>query len=145
MLLDIIWHMDLDNQILFILNMVIYDIDICKLILKIKNNMENKDTLEYYDLLYNNIAVEHNYLHKNHIGKFSYILDSKNYIVKPDFKLDYYNYRGVSYQLIELIHELIKLKNCEYLTDDEGYEYWIDHDDKLYKLLSDKIKFFMIK
>ena len=63
-----------------------------------------------------------------------------NYIVKPDFKLDYYNYRGVSYQIIELIHELIKLKNDKYTSENEGYKYWLDHDDKLYHLLSKKIK-----
>ena len=140
MLIDIIWNMNLDDQILFILNMVIYDIDICKLILNIKKDLEKIDTLQYYDILYTNIAIEHKYLHENHTGKFSYILDRTNYIVKPDFKLDYYNYRGVSYQLIELIHELIKLKNEKYTSEDEGYKYWLDHDDKLYYLLSKKIK-----
>jgi len=140
MLKDIIWHIKLDNQILFILNMVIYDIDICKLILKIKKDIEKIETLQYYDILYTNIAIEHKYLHENHTCKFSYILDSTKYVIKPDFKLDYYNYRGVSYQIIELIHELIKLKNDKYTSANEGYKYWLDHDDKLYFLLSKKIK-----
>ena len=61
------------------------------------------------------------------------------YVLKKDFKLDYYNYTGISYQIIELIHELIKLKNEKYLTKDEGYEYWLNYDDNLYSLLSKKI------
>jgi len=60
-------------------------------------------------------------------------------IIKNDFKLDYYNYTRISYQIIELIHELIKLKNEKYLTKDQGYKYWLEHDDKLYSILANKL------
>ena len=109
-----------------------------------KNIYEKKATIDYYLDIYQRIAKEHYYLHKNHIDKFSYIFDSKQYIVKTDFKLDYYKYTGISYQIVELIHELIKLKNEKYIKDD-GYEYWLNHDDKLYSLLSHKIMIEMDK
>ena len=66
-------------------------------------------------------------------------IDEEILLLLKEFKLDYYKYTGISYQIIELIHELIKLKNEKYLSKDEGYEYWLNHDDKLYSFLADKI------
>ena len=113
--------------------------DICKIILKYKKEIEKNENKNYYKIRYEKIAKEHYYLHANHTGKFSIIHDSKIYIIKNDFKLDYYNYTGISYQIIELIHELIKLKNEKYITKDQGYKYWLDHDDKLYYMLANKL------
>ena len=129
-----------DEEILLLLKELLnHNISICKIILNIKKQKENLENKLYYLDQYEKIAKEHYYLHKNHIGKFSVIHDSKNYVIKKDFKLDYYKYTGLSYQIIELIHELIKLKNEKYLTKEYGYKYWLNHDDKLYSLLSNKI------
>jgi len=129
-----------DEEILLLLKELLnHNIEICKIILKQKKTIEINETNLYYSDRYEKIAKEHYYLHKNHMGKFSIIHDSKIYIIKNDFKLDYYNYTGISYQIIELIHELIKLKNHKYLSKDEGYEYWLNYDDKLYSILASKI------
>lgn len=129
------------QEILLILKELFnHNIDICISILKLKSKIENKENLDYHKIRYEKIAKEHYYLHKNHIGKFSYIHNNELYVLKNDFKLDYYNYTGISYQIIELIHQLIKLKNDIYIRHAQGYKYWLKHDDKLYTLLAKKIK-----
>ena len=128
------------QEILLLLKELLnHNIDICISILKLKSKIENKENLDYHKMRYEKIAKEHYYLHKNHMGRFSYVHDNELYVLKNDFKLDYYNYTGISYQIIELIHELIKLKNDKYITRHEGYKYWLKNDDKLYTLLAKKI------
>jgi len=128
------------NQIIFLYlkKLLNHNLDICCHILKLKIKNEIEDNENYHKIRYEKIAKEHYYLHKNHADKFSYIHNSDLYTLKNDFKLDYYNYTGISYQIVELIHELIKLKNDKYI-ETEKYEYWLDHDDKLYSLLANKI------
>jgi hypothetical protein len=63
------------------------------------------------------------------------------YIVKKDHKPIFYELTGISYQVVELIHQLIKLKNEElientFITD---YKERLKQDDKLYRILADKI------
>tara|TARA_Y100000389_G_C17390986_1_gene479854 strand:- start:29 stop:466 length:438 start_codon:yes stop_codon:yes gene_type:complete len=132
-------NISLNDEILLILKELLnHNIYICKIILKQKKTIENNENRIYYLERYQKIAKEHYCLHNNHTDKFSYVLNSKNYIIKTDFKLDYYKYTGISYQIIELIHELIKLKNDKYIKDQE-YKSWLDYDDKLYSILSEKI------
>ena len=128
------------QEILLILKELLnHNIDVCISILNLKSKIENKENLDYHKMRYEKIAKEHYYLHKNHLGKFSYVHDNEHYVLKNDFKLDYYNYTGISYQIIELIHQLIKLKNDIYLTKEEEYKYCLKYDDKLYTLLAKKI------
>jgi len=127
-----------NQTLLMILNKRLHN-SLSKYIIYLKIKYEKNDILEYYNQRWLKIAKEHYYLHKNHMGKFSIIHDSKIYIIKKDFKLDYFKYTGISYQIIELIHQLIKLKNDKYLTKDQGYKYWLNYDDKLYTLLATKI------
>ena len=129
-----------NGEILLLLKELLnHNIDICISILKLKSKIEIKENLNYHKIRYEKIAKEHYYLHKNHTGKFSYIHNNELYVLKNDFKIVYYNYTGISYQIIELIHQLIKLKNDKYITRYEGYKYWLKNDDKLYTLLAKKI------
>ena len=112
---------------------------ICQKILYYKLEKEESETFEYYNERWENIAGEYFNLIDNHMGKFSIIHDSINFIVKNDFRTKFYQRTGISYQIIQLIHELIKLKNENYITEDEGYEYWLNYDDNLYSILSNKI------
>lgn len=112
---------------------------ICENILYYKSEKENSETLNYYTERWENIAGEYFHLIDNHTGKFSFIHDSTNYIIKDDYRLTFYQITGISYQIICLLHELIKLKNEKFITQDEGYEYWLKYDDNLYSLLSKKI------
>ena len=132
-----------ENTILMYLLIFIPEISICKLILKHKKNLENIDNMEYYMERWENIAGEHYYIHDNHINQFSYIFDELNYVVKVDMSPKFFYNTGISYQIVELIHELIKLKN-EYTLCDENYSSnsyitMLKQDDQLYSFLAKKI------
>jgi hypothetical protein len=135
-----------DESILLILKELLHhNTDICKLIIYKKNTIEAKETMEYYYDRWENIAGSHYRLHDTHDGKYSLIWDDSNYKVKKDHNPIFYNLTGISYQIIELIHQLIKLKNDElientFITD---YKEWIEHDDKLFSFLADKIRIAM--
>ena len=132
-----------DESTLLILKEVLHhNTDVCKLIIHMKNTAEMKETMEYHYDRWENIAGSHYRLHDTHYGKFSYIFNDMEYIVKKDHKPIFYNLTGISYQVVELIHQLIKLKNDElientFITD---YKEWIEHDDKLFSFLADKIR-----
>ena len=134
-------HLSSDETILLYLKEKInHNVDICKYILKQKKELEKKETLEWYIERWENIAGAHYIIHDTHEGKFSYIFNEENYIVKPDHKLNFINLTGISYQVIELLHELIKINRiCSENTHIEDYKYWINNDDKLYAILSKKI------
>ena len=132
-----------ENTILMYLLTFIPEISICKNILKHKKDLENIDIMEYHMERWENIAGEHYHMHDNHIDKFSYILDITNYIVKVDMSPKFFNLTGISYQVVELVHELIKLKN-EYRLHDirynsDSYITMLKQDDRLYSFLSKKI------
>tara|TARA_B100000683_G_C12467058_1_gene546404 strand:+ start:1370 stop:1849 length:480 start_codon:yes stop_codon:yes gene_type:complete len=148
-----------DKQILIYLSLFISDIHICKDILSLKKKLEYNDTLNYHLDNYNKITKEFLFLINNQEDKFSFIHDDKNYVVKPDFKLDFFNYTGISYQTIHLIHNLIieykkfwlswavdnpVLIRKYYHYVDES-ELWGKHTDYLFTILSKKIKESMIK
>lgn len=112
---------------------------ICEKILYYKSEKENSETLDYYTERWQNIAGEYFHLIDNHTGKFSLIHDSTNYIIKDDYRLTFYRRTGISYQIICLLHELIKLKNDKFIKNDEGYEWCLRYDDNLYSMLANKI------
>ena len=132
-----------DNTIFMYLLTFIPEISICKNILKHKKNLENIDIMEYHMERWENIAGEHYHMHDNHTDKFSYIFDERNYVVKVDMLPYFFDRTGISYQVVELIHELIKLKN-EYRLHDirynsDSYITMLKQDDRLYSLLAKKI------
>jgi len=130
-----------ETTLLYLKEMINHNVDICKYILNIKKELENKETMEYYIERWDNIAGAHYILHDTHRGMFSIIFNETHYIVKPDHKLIFYNRTGISYQIIELIHQLIILKNDELLENTLviNYKEWLNWDDQLYSLLSKKI------
>jgi len=123
-----------------------------------KNKMETEETLDYHRERWDNIAGSHYMIHDTHQGKYSIIHDSINYIVKPDHRLEFYQLTGISYQIVELIHNLIKMKNDElkaplfltihnynlsssfreFLTN-HNYKKSLKEDDKLYSQLANLI------
>lgn len=119
-----------DDEIIFVLNKLIPEIHICKYILNIKKSIERKNTLDYHNYLYNTIAKSFYEIRENHMNRFSIIFTKTNYIVKADYKINYYNYTGVSYQIKELINDLIVNIHDNIL---------IKENDELYTLLSEKI------
>ena len=85
--------------------------EICDKIIKIKNDSENKDTLKYHIDRWESIAGEHYYTRDTHYGKFSYIFDDSEYIIKRDHRIYFYQMTGISYQIVDLILELIRILN----------------------------------
>ena len=133
-----------DEEIYLLLLKFISEPNICKYIIEEKIILEKKEILEYHYERWKNISCLHYEIHKNHMGKFSYILDSKIYVVKPDYDLSFYKKTGISYQILELIHELIKIKGEFYqwfkeINNFKEYHDWLEYDDNLYTILADKI------
>ena len=146
-----IYHKPLnsDEYILLYLKQFINEISLSKKIINIKKIYENKEILNYHKDRWENIAGEHFYNKNYHYDKFSYILDSKKYIIKPDHRLNFYHMTGISYQIIELIFELIHINNennwdFKYMRIEDKKD-WLNHDDKLYSILSKKIMIEMNK
>ena len=114
--------------------------ELCYKIIKIKNDSESEETYKYHLDRWIKLAGEHYYTRDNHFNKFSYVLDSEKYIIKPDHRMDFYKMTGISYQVLELIYELIRIKDeksWDFEMDDKID--WIKHDDKLYSELADRI------
>ena len=129
-----------DERIRLYLKVFIPIPEICNHIIKIKNTEEDKETYHYHLHRWNMIAGEHFLARDTHTDKFSYVyndLYSSEYIIKIDHRLEFYYLTGISYQVVELLHTLIKMKNCPYLEED--YEYTFASDDKLYSELSSRI------
>ena len=114
--------------------------EICNKIIKLKNDSEYKETLKYHNDIWETIAGEHYFTRDNHHNKFSYIFDNINYIVKIDHRMNFYQMTGISYQIVELIHELIRInhENSWDFEIDEKKD-WLQYDDKLYSELSKRI------
>ena len=118
-----------NKRIVFLLSQLINEPWICEYIVQIKDQVEKKDVLEYHYKRWENIAGTHYHLHDTHVGKLSLIINETNYIIKKDHKPTFYNLTGISYQVVELIHELIRIFNKE----------WLHYDDMLYSQLADLI------
>ena len=129
-----------DEKIRLYLKVFIPIPEICNKIIKLKNDSEYKETLKYHNDIWETIAGEHYFTRDNHYGKFSYIHDGINYIVKRDHRVYFYQMTGISYQIIELIHELIRIiheDSWDFEIDDK--KDWLQYDDKLYSELSKRI------
>ena len=69
-----------DEMIRLYLKVFISVPEICNKIIKLKNELENRETLKYHINRWKSIAGEHYYTRDNHYGKFSYIHNEENYI-----------------------------------------------------------------
>ena len=116
------------NEYIFgILRLFINEASICKNIIKIKKEMEDYDILKYHIEQWRIIGLSHYIIHKSHIDKFSIIFNENDYIVKEDYDMTFFYNTGISYQIVELLHDLINNPND------------IIYNDKLYALLAKEI------
>ena len=118
--------------------------DISKRIIFFKNKKEKSDNIIYHINRWEEIAGSYFMVKDTNIGNFSYVVDSgQKYVIKKDHINIFYNITGISYQIIDLLHKLIKFKHeidNENMDNEYGYyTYWLRHDDKLYSLLAKKI------
>ena len=134
------YSLENDEKIRLYLKYLIPIPEICNKIIKLKNDSEKTEALNYHIDRWINIAGEFYYTRDNHTDKYSYIFDNSDYIIKVDHKLDFYQITGISYQIIELIHELIRI-NHENSWDFEinDKKEWLKYDDALFSNLANKI------
>ena len=133
-----------DESILLILKeLVNHNIDVCKLIIQQKKSLEAKETMEYYYDRWENIVGSFYRLRETDEDKYSLICDYTTFVVKKDHDPIFYNLTGISYQVIDLIHLLIKLHKVDRDDTQEtfiwNYKYWLERDDKLYSVLTNKL------
>lgn len=120
------------------------------IILKIINILNRLESLDYHIERYNNI--KYHWLNSftfnqwNEKEIYSYVLNSRIYKSEPDRILDFYNYTGISCQVLDLVFDLITGKDdyivegefSESITDPKIKE-WRREDDILYGKLAKKI------
>ena len=130
-----------DEMILLLVKELVgHNIDVCKLIIQNKRSLEAKETVDYYHDRWENIAGSYYRVRDTDQDKYSLIWDYSKYIIKKDHNPIFYNLTGISHQVVDLIHQLIKLHKID--ADDmhiEDYQLWLARDDKLYSILADKI------
>lgn len=97
------------------------------------DEIEKKETLEYHMDRWNNIAGSFFEVKNSNYNKFSYIFSTsigREYHIKKDHITTFFNITGISYQVVDIIHELIMRSH-----DLE----WLEHDDKIYNELVIKL------
>ena len=122
-----------------ILRIFINEPSICKNIMNHKKQLEDTEILEFHSKRWKDISGSHFMLRDLYKDKFS--PSPHPYLVKPDHLFTFYNLTGISYQVVDFIHELIKLKNPDALENTfiVDYKEWLHDDDTLFSTLSKKI------
>ena len=128
------------EQIYGILRIFINEPSICKYIMNHKKQLEDTEILEFHSKRWKDISSSYFMLRDSYefrIAEAQRLAD----IVKPDHLFTFYNLTGISYQVVDFIHELIKLKNTDALENTfiVDYKEWLHDDDTLFSNLSKEI------
>ena len=123
-----------------ILRIFINEPSICKNIMNHKKQLEDTEIVEFHSKRLKDISGSHFMLRDSYefsIAEAQRLAD----IVKPDHLFTFYNLTGISYQVVDFIHELIKLKNPDALENTfiVDYKEWLNDDDTLFANLSKQI------
>ena len=123
-----------------ILRIFINESSICKYIMNHKKQLEDTEILEFHTKRWEDISGSYFMLRDSYefrIAEAQRLAD----IVKPDHLFTFYNLTGISYQVVDFIHELIKLKNTDSLENTfiVDYKEWLEDDDTLFANLSKQI------
>ena len=123
-----------------ILRIFINEPSICKNIMNHKKQLEDTEIVEFHSKRLKDISGSHFMLRDSYEGNLSAAQILAD-IVKPDHLFTFYNLTGISYQVVDFIHELIKLKNPDSLENTfiVDYKEWLHDDDTLFSKLSKKI------
>ena len=125
-----------------ILRIFINEPSICKNIMDHKKQLEATEIVEFHSKRLKDISGSHFMLRNSYEGKLATIdLQFVPVVVKPDHLFTFYNLTGISYQVVDFIHELIKLKNPDALENTfiVDYKEWLHDDDTLFAKLSKKL------
>lgn len=131
-----------NNEYIFLyLSQLIPINDIIVRIINIKEELEKKDTLEYYKDRWLNISlVYYDLIGKEGMYNFSYINCDGIPIAIKDISSKFYDNTNISYQVRSFLLEIL---SCPISKDerilDENNNLWRKNDDKIYAILSEKI------
>ena len=122
------------------LRIFINEPSICKYIMNHKKQLEDTEILEFHSKRWKDISSSYFMLRDSYefrIAEAQRLAD----IVKPDHLFTFYNLTGISYQVVDFIHELIKLKNTDALENTfiVDYKEWLHDDDTLFSSFSKQI------
>jgi len=121
-----------DETTLLYLKCLFNEVSICKHILYYKKSIEHEETMKYHIKRWVNIVGLYMFDSVKYFGNSSVILNANIYTVQKDINPRFYNITGISYQIINMIHQLVKIFN----TKDNR---WLKYQDKLFGILSDNI------
>ena len=123
-----------------ILRIFINEPSICKYIMNHKKQLEDTEIVEFHSKRLKDISGSHFMLRDSYEGNLSAPQRLAD-IVKPDHLFTFYNLTGISYQVVDFIHALIKLKNPDALENTfiVDYKEWLQDDDTLFSTLSKQI------
>ena len=148
-----------NKRIEYYLSHFIDEPEICKYIVDLKNNMEEKNTYEYHYERWETLAGSYykcfEYNKWRERIPYSYVMDSQRYIAKKDRCLDYYLETGISFQVRDL---LLSILSCNFSSDpilgtiskvnftidetsilNKYMKEWRKEDDYIYSILAQKI------
>ena len=105
-----------------------------------KKQLEDTEIVEFHSKRLKDISGSHFMLRDSYEGNLSAAQILAD-IVKPDHLFTFYNLTGISYQVVDFIHALIKLKNPDALENTfiVDYKQWLEEDDTLFANLSKQI------
>tara|TARA_Y100000996_G_scaffold275234_1_gene217030 strand:+ start:2140 stop:2577 length:438 start_codon:yes stop_codon:yes gene_type:complete len=117
--------------------------DLCIFIIDQKCKKEEKDTYNYHYERWETIASKYfksfEYDRDKRRIPYSYVLDSKIYNAYRDKCLDYYYETGVSYQVRDLLMDIINCPNDDHSIINKDNDEWRKSDDEVYSILAKKI------
>lgn len=150
-----------NDRIIYYLYHLIDEPNICKNIVDLKTEMEEKEAFDYHFERWETIAgtyyksFEYNQWRER--TPYSYVVDSKRYIAKKDRRLDYYLETGISFQVRDLLLDILS-NSKEFLSDpilgyiekvrftidetsilNKDVKEWRKEDDEIYSILAQKI------
>lgn len=131
-----------DITIFLLLNQKIKINEISWKILSLKNKIEEREVSEYYDELFENIVGKYFKCLENKYPTYSYILDGCKIVAKRDNNIKFFLETGVSYQVRDLVLDLITGYEDDLFKDiskDEKKQFRKE-DDILYGKLAEKIQ-----
>ena len=118
-----------DQEIGYILFQKINEPEICRNIIQLKNKVEQEEAYNFHYDLWENIASKYFAAAEINYRHISYLLNSENYTIQKDKVIDFYNETGISHQVRDIILELIRSSDKE----------WVDYDDIMYSILAKEI------
>ena len=138
--------MNSKDEIILYLYKFIPIMELCVKIVNMKIKIDKEETYNYHLELYNKIHLSYlnsfDYSTQRDRTYYSYILDDKHIICEKDRNMNFYNITGISYQVRNILLDVINSPTTNYdlIRSDYTDKEIRNEDDKLLSLLTNEIK-----